>query len=223
MSKRIVVVLLGMLTAAPAVAQTRGQGGDWSILGAETLAPGTDAVYGAAGWPDVSFGWTHGVQPNFDIGLKMSMLYGIENTTDSQFGMAFAAPLRWTLARRANAVFMLHVDPGVRFYTTDPFAFGFQVPFGLNVEFPIKSVPLKVGLGADFNASLFVSGGNSPSFFFGPLIGPYVEYHIDRDLAIGLDTRFGPVVDAYSGNDFYGGGTETRFGFRAQMILAYHL
>src|SRR5512146_3184696 len=176
MSKRMLVVALGILiSAAPATAQTRRGGGDaWSILGAETLAPGSDAVYGVAGWPDTSFGWQHGVQPNFDAGLKLSLLYGFENRTDSQFGMAFVAPLRFTLARRANAIIGFHVDPGIRFYTTDPVLFGFQFPFGVNIEFPMRNVPLKLGVGADFMADLFVTGAGTPAFVFGPLIGPYL-------------------------------------------------
>jgi len=221
MFKRIGIVVLGvaaLVSAQPAAAQPRQGGGNWSILGAETLAPGTDAVHGEFGWPDVSFGYTHGISPGFDIGAKMSLVYGFENTTvNSEFGMAFAIPLRWSLARQGSAHLLFHVDPGFRFYTYDPVLFGFQFPFGLNLEFPVQNAPLKLGVGIDFNASLFVTGNATPAFVFGPLVGPYLEYHIDRNLAVGIDTRFGPIIEAFDG------GTDTRFGFRTQMLLAYHL
>ena len=223
---RLLVAVTGVLvvvTATPAAAQTRGGGGsDWSILGAETVPTGADVVHGAFGWPDATFGWTHGMRPGFDVGARMSFLYGIENTTDSQFGLALAMPLRWELSRQGNAHLLVHVDPGLRLYTFSDAMFGFQFPFGLNLEFPTR-MPLKVGLGVDFNASLFVTGFGSPQFFFGPLIGPYFEMHVDPRLVVGVDTRFGAIVDAYSGEGFRSGGTDTRFGFRTQMLLAYHL
>jgi hypothetical protein len=234
MRKRIILALAGvaaLFSAQPAAAQARSGAGDWSILGAETVAPGADVVHGEVGWPDTSFGWTHGVNPGFDAGAKFSLLYGIENTSESHFGIGFAVPLRWQLARSGKARLLFHIDPGLRLYTFDPAPFGFQFPVGLNVEFATH-LPLKIGIGADFNASLFVTGVASPQFFFGPLVGPYVEYHVDRNLAIGFDTRFGAIVDAYSsdtrfvpGLGYVGtdSGTDTRFGFRVQAMVAYHL
>ncbi len=228
MRKRIILALAGfglLSLAQPAAAQGRHDG-TWSILGAETVAPGADVIHGEFGWPDTSFGWTHGMSPGFDLGAKVSFLYGVENRTDeSHFGMAFALPLRWSLTRTGNASLLFHIDPGLRFYTTDPTLFGFQFPLGINVEFATRT-PLKVGLGADFNMSLFVSGIATPRFFFGPLVGPYLEYHVDRNLAIGVDTRFGAIIDAYSTDRPYGvgsGGTESGFGFRMQGMVAYHL
>ncbi len=221
MSKGMATVALAglLLAATPAAAQSRGRVGDWSVVGGETVAPGADVVYGAFGWPDATFGYLHGLSRDFDVGFKLQMVYGVENTTDTQFGMAFAVPLRWTLARHQNMSVLLHVDPGVRFYTTDPVLFGFQIlPFGLNVAF--QAAPqLAVGLGFDWNSTLFVTGGATPQYVFGPMFGPFAEYHIDRHLALGLDTRFGAMVDA---GDF-GGSPFTRFGFRTQMVLAYRL
>lgn len=230
MRKRIIVALAGvavLFTAEPAAAQARSGAGDWSILGAETVAPGADVVHGEFGWPDTSFGWTHGVSPGFDAGARFSFLYGVENRSDSQFGIGFAVPLRWSLARSGNAHLLFHVDPGLRLYTYDKALFGFQAPVGLNVEFATHT-PLKIGIGADFAATLFVTGYHSPQFSFGPLVGPYFEYHVDRNLAIGLDTRFGAIIDAYSSDNRFGypfsqSGTDTGFGFRAQFMLAYHL
>ena len=214
------IALAGWLLAAtPAAAQQRGHG-EWSMLGAETVAPGGDVAYGAFGWPDVSFGFTHGVSSTFDAGVRFAFVYGVENTSLSKFGMEFAAPLRWSLVRQGPVHFLLHLDPGLRLYTYNPVFFGFQLPVGLNLEFQTRS-PLKIGVGADFHATLFVTGGATPQFWFGPLIGPYFEYHVEPRLALGLDTRFGAIVQAVPDQDNFRGGTETRFGFKAQMTVAY--
>ncbi len=208
-----------LLAATPAASQAQGRAADWSVVGGETVAPGGDVVYGAFGWPDATFGYTHGMSRDFDLGFKLQLIYGVENTTDTQFGMAFAVPLRWTLAHHRNMSVLLHVDPGIRFYTTDPVLFGFQLlPFGVNVAF--QAMPaLSLGVGFDWNSTLFVTGGVKPQYLFGPLVGPFLEYHLDRQLALGLDTRFGAIIDA---GDFPGSPI-TRFGLRAQMVLAYKM
>jgi hypothetical protein len=219
MSKRMAIVALAglLLAVTPAAAQAQGRASDWSVLGGETVAPGADVVHGAFGWPDATFAYTHGMSRDFDLGFKLQLIYGFENTTIDQFGMGFIVPLRWTVARQRNVSVLFHVDPGVRFYTTNPVAFGFELlPFGLNVE--VTPAPgLGVGVGFDWASTLFVAGNGTPAYTFGPLFGPFFEYHIDRQLAVGLDTRFGAVITAG------GGETDTRFGFRAQMVLAYRL
>lgn len=214
------VALAGLLVAAlPAVGRAQGRAADWSVIGGETVATGADVVYGAFGWPDATFGYAHGMSRDFDLGFKLQLIYGVENTTDTQFGMAFSVPLRWTVARQRNVSVLFHVDPGIRFYTTNPVEFGFQLlPFGLNVA--LHPMPqLAVGMGFDWNSTLFVTGGATPQYLFGPLVGPFFEYHLDRQLAIGLDTRFGAIIDA---GDFRGSPI-TRFGLRAQMVLGYRL
>jgi len=63
---------------------------------------------------------------------------------------------------------------------------------------------------------MFLSVTPSPvDFILGPLFGPAFEYHVDRDLTIGLNTRFGPIIETAGG--------ATRFGFLTQMLLAYRL
>jgi len=47
------------------------------------------------------------------------------------------------------------------------------------------------------------------------MFGPAFEYHVDRQLTVGFDTRFGPIFSTR------GGGGE--FGFVTQMLLAYRL
>lgn len=207
--------LAGLLfAAAPASAQSH-----WTAVGAETVAPGGDMVHGAFGWPDVTLGYTHGMSNNFDLGGRLQFIYGVEGRTDTQFGMAFAVPLRWTFLRHNNVSLMFHVDPGLRFYTYSQFQFGFQLlPFGVNFEVrPITA--LHLGVGFDFMSNLFVTGGGTPAYSFGPMAGPFFEYHIDPHIALGLDTRFGANIVA---GDFPG-SPHSAFAFRAQMVLAYRM
>jgi len=212
------VALAGLLLAAAVPATAEAQH-NWSIIGGQTVSPGADVIYGEFGWPDVTLGYTHGMSHNFDLGARMKLIYGVEGTTSTQFGMAFDVPLRWTLIDRSRVSLMFHIDPGIRFYTTDPFSFGFQIlPFGLTFDVR-PAYALRLGVGFDFQSDLFVSGANNPIYSFGPQVGPFFEYLIDPHLSIGLDTRFGVNIAAASN----GAGTDTRFAFRAQMLLAYRL
>ncbi len=216
MDRRIVWTLVGALILATPLA-ARASAGDWSILGARTLEPGSDVISGSLGWPDFTMQYTHGVRSGFDVGGRFQLLWGVENRIDApQFGIAGAVPLRWALPSRGKIRLLFHVDPGLRLYTLNPIAFGFQMPFGANLEFPVPQ-PVSLGLGADFDATFFFVGSGAPAFFFGPLIGPYFEYQFDPSLSFGIDMRFGAVIDAGAG------GTDAGFGLRVQMMLAYRL
>jgi hypothetical protein len=57
--------------------------------------------------------------------------------------------------------------------------------------------------------------GAQPQFALGPLFGPAVEYHVDRQLSVGLNTRFGPM--------FFTNGGFSQFGFITQLLLAYRI
>jgi hypothetical protein len=88
--------------------------------------------------------------------------------------------------------------------------------------FPIRP-DLEIGVGLDFNMTLIVTGYFSPQFIFGPAAGPYVEYHPAPNLSVGLNTRFGAAIDAYSSYAGSNGGTSTAFAFTTQLFLGYRL
>jgi len=50
---------------------------------------------------------------------------------------------------------------------------------------------------------------------FSPMFGPAVEFHVDPRLAVGFNTRFGPV--------FSTSGGASDFGFLVQVLLAYKM
>ena len=223
-SALVAVVLAAVLAPMAATAQSEGHSGltGWSVVGTETVAPGRAVVDVQAGWPSTTFGYTFAMSPKSDVSLRLGLLYGFEGTTDSQFGLAFYAPMRFQLSKSKDFNLLFHVDPGMRLYTTNTAMFGFQFPVGLVMGFPVQR-DLEVGVGLDFNMTLLVTGNTAPTFVFGPAAGPYVEYHPTPDLSVGLNTRFGAGIAAYSSNGPIPGGTSTDFAFTTQLFLGYRL
>jgi hypothetical protein len=220
------VFALAALSPAIAQAQTDGPGhaglSGWSTVGSETVSPGRPVIDVQAGWPSTTFGYTFGLSPSSDVSLRLGLLYGFEGTSDSQFGLSFYAPLRFQLLQGKDFKLLLHVDPGLKLYTTSSAMFGFQFPVGVVMGFPVQP-DLEIGVGLDFNMTLLVSGTFAPRFIFGPAAGPYVEYHPTPHLSVGLNTRFGAAIDAYSSGGGIPGGTSTAFAFTTQLFLGYRL
>src|SRR5256714_11633795 len=107
--------LLCAAAVSPAFAQGRTTtGGQYSLLSGTTVPGGTDVVSGEFGWPSVSFGFTHGTGPTSDVGFKFDLLFGFENTKNSQFGIGFRVPLRFLVHRRDRISVLAHVDPGIK-------------------------------------------------------------------------------------------------------------
>lgn len=225
---RTIVAALAVLAAtipAAAAAQSDSQGkgglGGWSVVGAETVQ-GRPVLDVQTGWPSTTFGYTFGMSPTSDIGVRLGLLYGYEGTTNGQFGLSFYAPFRFQLLENRDFRLLFHVDPGLKLYTTSNAQFGFQFPVGVVMGFPIRP-DLEVGVGIDFNMTLLVTGNFSPQFIFGPAAGPYVEYHPAPNVSVGLNTRFGAAIDAYSSYGGIDGGTSTNFAFTTQLFVGYRL
>jgi hypothetical protein len=217
----VAVVLSLALLATAAHAQSRrtsltsssSRGGQYSLLGGDTVPNGVDVASGEFGYPSVSFGLTHGTSATSDIGVRFDILYGFENTTISEFGIGVRVPFRFQAYRRDRIGVLFHVDPGIKFYTTNPASFGFQWPIGVTLGYT-ASPELNIAFGVEL--PMFLRLTPSPvDFYLGPLFGPAFEYHVDRELTIGLNTRFGPMIETA------GGGTQ--FGFIVQLLLAYRL
>jgi hypothetical protein len=209
------VALLAATAAAPAFAQRSTAitaPVRYSLLGGTTVPSGVDVVSAEVGWPSATFGLTHGMSPTTDVGVKFDLIFGFEDTTISQFGIGFRVPLRRMVMRRDRMSVLVHVDPGVKVYTTSPAVFGFQWPVGVTLGYS-ASPELSVGFGVEVPMTLIVTP--SPvRFFLGPMFGPAVEYHVDRQLTVGLNTRFGPIFNTSDGSEF---------GFIMQALLAWRL
>ena len=225
-SRIVAAAFATLLAASPALASAQGDAtkeglGGWSVVGTETVS-GRPVIDVQTGWPSTTFGYTMGLSPTSDVSFRLGMLYGYEGTTDGQFGLAFYAPLRFQLLQNRDFRLLLHVDPGLKLYTTSSAQFGFQFPVGVVMGFPIRP-DIEVGLGADFAMTLIVTGNFAPQFIFGPMVGPYVEYHPTPQFSLGLNTRFGAAIDAYSSFEGIPGGTSTSFAFNTQLFLGYRL
>jgi len=121
--------VLSAAAASPAFAQARTTpGGQYSLLGGTTVPAGTDVVSGGFGWPSATFGFTHGMSGTTDVGFKFDLIFGLEDTTTSQFGIGFRVPLRLLLHRRDRISVLAHVDPGIKIYTPNPALISFQWP-----------------------------------------------------------------------------------------------
>ena len=145
----------------------------------------------------------------------MSLLYGFEGTSNTKFGIGLNAPLRTTVLRREKVSVQLSITPGLQVYPSTPTIFGLNFPVGgiLGVQ---VSPELRIAVGVDFVMKLqFVGDGGGTFFQFAPMFGPALEYYVDKRLAIGLDTRFGPVI--------FSGGGNSDFGFRTQVTVAYKM
>jgi hypothetical protein len=218
MHKMFMIVVLAATFAFEAEAQSRTAppvpGTPYSLLGGETVGAGVDVASGEFGWPGISFGWTHGLSRDRDVGARFDLLFGFEEVSSaSQFGIGFRVPLRQTVLRRDRIAVLLHVDPGLKIYTTSPAAFGFAFPVGATIGYAAQR-NLTVAFGVDMPMFLQVSGPGSVRFIFAPTFGPALEYHVDPRLAVGINTRFGPVISSSGGSEF---------GFVTQLVLGYRM
>jgi hypothetical protein len=210
------VLLLLLSIAVPAAAQRRidaSTTGRYSLLGGDTVGAGTNVVSGEFGWPSVSFGYTHGLNRDTDIGLRFDLLFGVEGASSaSRFGVGFRVPMRMTALRKDRFSVLLHFDPGLKIFTTSPAAFGLAFPVGVVFGYSATR-EMVVAFGVDLPMTLYVTP--SPvTFLISPMFGPAIEYHVDPRLAVGLNTRFGTVIDTAGGSTF---------GFVMQLLLAYRM
>jgi len=215
MRKMLMVAALAATFAFEANAQTRPavSDGRYSLLGGEVLSKGVNAVSGEFGWPSITFGYTHGMGQNWDIGAKFDILYGFEGVTSAtQFGLGFRVPLRMTVLRNDRLSVLVHFDPGLKLFTYSPALFGISFPIGTVIGYA-ASPQVNVGFGIDLPMTLYVTP--SPvQLLLGPMFGPAIEYHVDQKILVGFNTRFGPIFATSDGNNF---------GFLMQLLLAYRM
>jgi len=187
----------------------------YSLLGGETVGAGVDVVSGEFGWPGISFGFTHGTSRDSDVGARFDLLFGFEEvSSSSQFGIGFRVPFRTTVFRRDRISVLVHIDPGLKLYTTSSAAFGFQAPIGATVSY-VATRDVVVAFGVDMPLTLLLTPDALRALYLAPTFGPAVEFHVDPRLTAGLNTRFGPVISTA------GGGSQ--FGFVTQLLLAYRM
>ena len=194
---------------------SRVSGDHWSIVTGETVSPNRDALSFELGWPGVGIGYIHGLSDRADVGLKFDLLYGAEGTSNTRIGMGLHVPLRIVASRRDKLSIELHVDPGVRFYgSKNDSGSDFVIGFPVGVVLGIQATPeFRIGAGFDLNMAVIATHGGY--FEVAPLFGISAEYFVDKQLLVGLNTRFGP--------QFYSVGGDAEFSFRTQVVVGYRL
>jgi hypothetical protein len=194
---------------------------NYSIFGADTVPAGVDVAEGEFGWPAITFGFIHGLSPTSDVGVKFDLLFGVEGESQggfSQFGVGARVPFRVHVLRKDRLGVLFHIDPGIKLHTFSPAWFGIGFPVGVTFGYAVSN-EFTMAFGVDLPMTLFLTPA-PVSFFIGPQFGPAFEYHVDRELTIGLNTRFGPVIRTDTPN-FGGNGSE--FGFLIELGLGYRL
>jgi hypothetical protein len=187
---------------------------DFSYVTGETVGAGRDMVGAQFGWPSVAFDYKHGLSPVADVGARFELIYGVEGIPEdnSQFGILLSIPVRGTVYRRDKISVQLHIDPGFTVYTYSDAVFMLNFPVGATLGVAVAP-NFRIAMGIDAIMKLQVT--QDAHFWFEPMFGPALEYFVDRQLSISLDTRFGPVIHTGLG--------PAQFGFRTQVGIAYRL
>src|SRR6267142_2240025 len=71
-------------STAATVSPSRPQ---FSLSTGETMARGVGEAYGRFGWPSADVGYQYGLNEKVDVGGVLGLLYGVEGTTNTQFGL----------------------------------------------------------------------------------------------------------------------------------------
>ena len=81
----------------------------------DVLRPGENMIYGELGWPDLAFGWQHGVSNAVDIGIRAGLIYGWEFTTFTGLGLGVRVPIRITPLKTQKVSVQIQLQPGLKF------------------------------------------------------------------------------------------------------------
>lgn len=209
--------------AAPAAAQqegtTRARGQGWGVLSHQTVGGGATAVNLQLGFPGLSLGVLHGLQPGFDLGARFALNYAHEGLVRALYpGLKFEVLGRLKLFEGERVGLGLNFGMGMsatfgaNFPTTN--VLGISFPIGLVAGFPIGSalvanfgldMPLLVVLGTGAGLSVPVLGG----------VG--LEYFIDKGMIITFATRMGPTINPIVRI------SDAEFAFQAQLGVALKL
>src|SRR5262245_13298853 len=139
-------LVLALLAAAPAER--------WSLYGGETVAPGVDVFGGEIGWPSTSLGWTHGLTDTTDAGVRLDVLYALETTTETHFGLGLRVPVRAIAVRTGAVSLLVRGDPGLKVYPGNGTPWGLAIPVSAVVGIAVRP-ELRLGLGVDVPITFF--------------------------------------------------------------------
>jgi len=230
------------LAAVTLVTEARADGAN--LHSADVLRPGDNMLYGEVGWPDMVFGFQHGMSDKVDIGFRFAFIYGFEYTPGVRLGLGMSVPIRITPLKREKVSVQIHFDPGLKFdgfgndncalnrncpgdygYYGGGLAFGLSLGVGVDVGIHLtREATLSFGL----NMPIYINFTNGVYGAIPLLFGPAFEYHIDEHMSVGGNVKLGPSILAACGPDVdvYGdcvSHSGADIGFITQAYFAYRL
>jgi hypothetical protein len=195
----------------------------------DVLRPGDNMIYGEAGWPDLAFGFQHGISDKVDVGVRASFIYGWEYTPGIAYGFGVRVPIRITPLKRPRVSLQIHIDPGIKFdnfgtsygacvafdrfgncirYGGGPY-YGYYgwvndyLHFGLWID-----AGLDVGIHLTREATLtpsleipvYINLTNGTYGVIPFLIGVMFQYDVNDSIGLGGSVKLGPSILALEGN-----------------------
>jgi hypothetical protein len=194
-----------------------GSGQNWSATAARTVGRGANVLGVEAGWPGIEFTYQHGIDDLTDFGVRVSLLYSFEGTTDTTTGLQLQAPYRRMLTNGESTNVAFHVDPGLSIYSSSgsngTTLVGVGGTIGILAGWQV-SPRTTLDLGADF--PILFAFTNRTGVMFGPMLGGGAEYEINGNLHMTIRLRIGPEF-ALANNQ-----TTSQFAFTSLVGLAYN-
>ena len=191
-----------------------GAPGHWSVATGETVSTDHDALAFEMGWPGLSFAYLRGLSDRSDVGFRISLLYEVENTSNSAFGAALDVPLRVVVSRKDKVSLGLHLDPGLRVYTKSGYS-NFLTRFPVGGTLGIQATP-ELRLAATADLTMAINWTHTAFFEVGPQFGFAAEYTVDKNLLVGLKASFGPQFYTFA-------NSSTDFAFTAEVVVGYRM
>jgi len=211
------------------------------------LRAGDNMIYPELGWPELVFGFQHGVSNSVDVGIRASLIYGWDYTTLTTLGLGVRVPIRIQALRREKVSVQITIGPGLKFddfsgsaacIRADPLtgvclAEG-AVPSGYNayVGYGLHFGP-QLDLGVDigihltremtitpgFEMPIFINLTNGSYATIPLLFGANFQYDINDRMSVGGGLKLGATIIA-GGNNYGCGALLGGFGCGVPAPLA---
>lgn len=178
-----------------ALAQAGGGEPGWSASAARAVGAGASLLEAGAGWPGAHVGYSRGLGPRVELGVRASLNYGYEGFLQPLTGARLQALFKFCFADNGTVSLAVTAQPGLLLYFPRGVVPGITVPVGLTLGVALSpalelafslelALWLRFGFGAGLNMPLLLGGG--------------LEYRITGAVSVWLRARAGPTFFSYS-------------------------
>ena len=167
--------------------------------------------FGYSGLPRIEY--HAGIDEGFSLGGAFVIDIGYYSPERGRIdlGMLLSAPMRFSLVRDSKLSAAIRLEPGVGYFLIPDFNFGVLVNVGMSLGFRVNE-RVQVGGGVDVPLAVAV---DPFVLTFPVLLGPMLEIHPIKNLAVTVDLKVGPNVVAVSGDG------DVEFGLKLAVGVAY--